>query len=181
MPLPLYTVQTLTAYAINSEIANSGLSPGKSATAALSLNASDARGLAAIPSGTISYDNFHGTFQLYNAYEGYYGSYGYQNYATYPYGSVSSLNVNGHDLIGLWWNGGTIFNPAFTAVTIQSASNLGTGYWTSLTVGGLTAYSSSTTAFYQAASPGYTIWSFGGDVFNLTNPSRGGWLSCKFV
>lgn len=156
--MPLQRSGQISASDINTEISATTFNSGKSATAALGLNDSDARSLSGISSGQISYASFYGTFQMYSATDYYYPSlYGYD--PVIGLGSISSTSVSGQYINRIAWNG---YNSRFE-VYIGSASDLGQSWFTSIKLG-------STTLNTSGASNHGWIDSYGSYWFWSTNP-----------
>lgn len=167
--MPLARTGALDAYAINTEIGASSLNPGKSATAALSLNASDARSLAQLPSGAISYSSFRGKFEIYVGQDGYYALYGVST--DLGWGNFSSTGVSGYNIMRLEYNNGPAFPSGTqnrTELFISSGSSLGQSFFSTIKVGSTTLNSSSASAYgWSSNLGGFSYWYWTGDSFNF--------------
>lgn len=160
--MPLQRSGAISASDINTEISNTTYNPGKSPTATLSLNDADARSLAAVPSGTIAYSDFLGTFQMYSAPDYYYPSvYGYD--PNVGWGAISSPNVSGQAINRIAYNG---YQGRFE-VFIESGSSLGQSWFTYITLGGNTLYTGSA-SYGFSTNPGvksYWLW-YGSNILS---------------
>lgn len=159
--MPLQRSGAISAYNINSEIAGTTYNPGKSPTAALSLNASDARSLAGVPSGTISYNSFYGTFQMYSSPDFSYPSlYGYD--PNIGMGSISSGSVSGYPINRIAWNG---YQSRFE-VFIGSGSSLGQSFFSYIRLGGSTLFTSGATYGFSTNPGTGSYWFWGSNILS---------------
>lgn len=157
MPLPRTGV--ISASNINTELA---LQYGTSSSSTLSLNGSAARGLAQKSSGAISFDDFHGTFQIYAADDGA-GLYGYANDAGLSMGSISSTGVSGYAINRVEYN--SSLNR--TELYIASGSSLGQSFFSTLKYGTYTFNSSAASYGYSTNLGGFSYWLWSGDPANI--------------
>lgn len=170
MPLP--RTGAISASDINTELA---LQYGTSSTSTLSLDGAPARDLAQKASGAISFDDFHGTFQIYAADDGA-GLYGYANDSGVTMGSISSTGVSGYTINRVEYNG--VQNR--TELYIASGSGLGQSFFTTLKYGTYSFSSSSATYGYSTNLGGFSYWVWSGDPANIAG-SIYTYVSCRII
>ena len=174
--MPLARTGAISASQINTELT---LQYGTSSTSTLSLNASPARGLAQKSSGTITYDDFHGTFQIYDGEDSSYALDGYGGEAAYggeDWGAISSAYVSGYAIQRLCYN--SFLNR--TELFITSGSGLGKSFFTTLKVGTYSFSSSSSTYNWSPNFAGYSYWLWSGDPAGLASKIYT-YVSCRIL
>ena len=174
--MPLVRTGAISASQINTELAMQYFT---SPTSTLSLNGSPARGLAQKSSGTITFDDFHGTFQIYDAEDSSMYLNGYGGEAAYggeDWGNISSTNVSGYPIQRLSYN--AVQNR--TELFIQSSSSIGKSFFTTLKVGTYSFSSSSSTYGWSAALSGFSYWLWSGDPSGLASRIYT-YVSCRIL
>ena len=174
MPLP--RTGSISASQINTELT---LQYGTSSTSTLSLNGSQARGLAQKSSGTISFDDFHGTFQIYDGQDSTTALSGYAAEAAYggeDFGAISSPSVSGYVIERLDYNSSLNRTELF----ITSGSSLGKSFFTTLKVGTYSFSSSSSSYGYSTNFAGFSYWLWSGDPAGLASRIYT-YISCRIL
>jgi hypothetical protein len=174
MPLP--RTGSISASQINTELT---LQYGTSSTSTLSLNGSPARGLAQKSSGAISFDDFHGTFQIYDGQDSSSALSGYAAEAAYgfeDFGDISSTSVSGYVIDRLCYN--LLLDR--TELFITSGSSLGKSFFTTLKVGTYSFSSSSSTYGYSTNFAGFSYWVWSGDPAGLASKIYT-YVSCRIL
>jgi hypothetical protein len=174
MTLPAYTQIALSQ--VNTEL-------GKSSTAQITMNDSDARSLAQIPSGQIAMSDFWGKSYGYNLYYSYYYNYGERGQWGDNYSSTQAypgMVINGYTVYQIWSD--QYLSQVYSYLTM--AGNVPRYFFNNLYGYDGYAYTPSGVSgggifFYQAATS-FTTWGWyrngstsGGLLFAPSNYSSG--------